>query len=217
MKLLLTSSGIQNPSIGLAALELVNLPAEKINLCFVPTAANQVKGDKQWLIDDLSHFKDQKYETISIVDIASAPREVWLPQMEAANIICFGGGDEQYLARIMRESGVSNELPKLLETRVYMGISSGSMVAGQFLSKELLKAVYPEEAPPEVLQEPLGLVDLVFLPHLNSEYFTQMRRGIIEPLKSTVKHDVYALDDQSALKIQDKKIEVVSEGEYLKL
>ncbi|MCG2808784.1 MAG: hypothetical protein L6275_00345 [Candidatus Portnoybacteria bacterium] len=59
MKLLLTSAGITNKSIAQAVLDLTNLPAEKIKLAFIPTAANVEEGDKDWLIDDLIHFKEQ--------------------------------------------------------------------------------------------------------------------------------------------------------------
>ncbi|MCG2808783.1 MAG: peptidase E [Candidatus Portnoybacteria bacterium] len=140
---------------------------------------------------------------------------MWQPRLEEANLFCFGGGNEQYLARIMRESGLSELLPEFLKTRVYIGISAGSMVAGQFLSKELLKVVYPEDNFEGKLEPALGFVDCNFIPHLNSPHFPQARKEVLQSLKNLTS-PLYALDDQSALKIIDKKIEVVTEGEYLK-
>lgn len=216
MKLLLTSAGIQNQSIAKAVLDLTGLPASKIKLVFIPTAANVEEGDKGWLIDDLVHFQKQGYNSIDIVDIAAVHRSVWQPRLEKANLFCFGGGNEQYLARILKESGLRDLLPDLLKTRVYMGISAGSMVAGQFLSKELLKVVYPEDDFEGKLEPTLGFVDCNFIPHLNSPHFPNARKEIFKSLQNLTS-PLYALDDQSALKVVDGKIEVVTEGEYLKI
>lgn len=216
MKLLLTSAGITNKSIAKAVLDLTELPAAEIKLVFIPTAANLEEDDKGWLINDLIHFKEQSYNSIDIVDIAAIPRDIWQPRLEKANLICFGGGNEQYLARILRESGLGDLLPELLQTRVYMGISAGSMVAGQFLLKELLKVVYPEDNFERKLESALGFVNCNFVPHLNSPYYPRIRKEVLESLKD-LRVPLYALDDQSALKVIDGEIEVITEGEYLKI
>lgn len=212
MKLLLTSAGITNKSIAKAVIDLVGKPASEISVLFIPTAANTVEGDKVWLIDNLSEFKKQEYKSLDILDIAGVPEKVWRPRMKAVDLICFGGGNEQYLAKVIRESGIDKVLPELLKTRVYTGISAGSMVVGQFLSHDLMKVVYPEEVFEE-LSESLAYVDCLFIPHLNSDYFTQVRKGVLEKHKADFNFPLYACDDDSALKIVDGNIEVVSEGE----
>ena len=214
MKFLLTSAGITNESIAKSITDLVGKPAAEISVLFIPTAANVVEGDKSWLVDNINEFKKQNYKLFTILDIASAPNKIWKSKMEAADLICFGGGNEQYLAKVIRESGIDKELPELLKTRVYMGISAGSMVAGQFLSFDLMKIVYPEELF-EQLAPPLAYVDCFFIPHLNSEYFTQVRKEILEKYKQDFTFPLYACDDDSAVKVVDGKIEIVSEGEYL--
>ena len=217
MKLLLTSSGITNKSIAKAVTDLVGRSAEDINVVFVPTAANVEGGEKLWLINDLLNFKNQGYKSIDIIDIAAVAKNIWLPRLEKADLICFGGGNEQFLAKVMRESGFSDVAQELLQSRVYMGISAGSMVAGQFLSKKLLNVVYPEDAFEGELEKPLGIANLNFLPHLNSEWFQNVRKDIISSLKPELSYPLYALDDNSALQITDGEIKVVSEGEYLKV
>lgn len=216
MKLLLTSGGITNKSIAQAVLELTELKPEEINFVFIPTAANTVEGDKDWLIENLKQFQDQGYGSIDIVDIAAVPKEIWLPRFEQAHVLCFGGGNEQYLAKIMRNSGLVDILPKLLETRLYIGLSAGSMVTGKFITHEQLKIVYPEEFFDE-LAPPLEYLNLSFISHLNSEYFIHVRKDILEKLKPELKAPLYALDDNSALKVVDGNVEVIGEGEYLKI
>lgn len=195
---------------------MVELPTEQIKLIFIPTAANVETGEKLWLINDLLHFKEQNYGLIDIIDIAAVPKDIWLPRLQEANLICFGGGNEQFLAKVINESGLREILPELLEARVYMGISAGSMVAGQFLSPDLLKVVYPDGNFEGVLQPALGLVNCSVIPHLNSSHFPQARKEVLESFKD-LKIPLYGINDQSALKIVDGKFEVVSEGEYVKV
>jgi dipeptidase E len=216
MKFLLTSSGISNASIERTLFELLGRPAHETRVVFVPTAATLVADDKSWLIEDFQYFVKQGFQSIDIVDISAVPRENWLKRFESADLIVFGGGDEQYLAKTMRESGVTEALPELLESRVYMGISAGSMVAGKLLPSELTKVLWPEESFVGS-EEGIGIYDFSILPHLNSEYFAHLRTPLIESMKEQFPRIIYALDDASALKIVDDEIDVVSEGEFLKL
>ena len=213
MKFLLTSAGIKNDYIAQALSELAGKPLNKISFLFVPTAANVEVGNKDWLINDIINFQKQNFKSIDIVDIVAVPPENWKPRFESANVICFGGGNEQYLAKMFRELGIKDFLNKILEEKVYMGISAGSMVAGQFLFRELLQIVYPEDKLDENLEPPLGFVNLYFIPHLNSEWFTHIRKEVLENLKDKLDKPLYALDDEMALKVKNNQIEIVGKGD----
>lgn len=216
MKFLLTSAGISNTSLEKALFELLGKTVGEVSTVFVPTAATMVADDKSWLIKDFQYFVDHGFQSIDIVDISAVPKENWLKRFETADLLCFGGGDEQYLVKTMRESGVAEALPELLKTRVYMGISAGSMVVGKLLPSELTKELWPEESF-EGHEAGLGVFDFSILPHLNSDYFAHLRAPLIESLAQQFPRTVYALDDISALKIIDDQIEVITEGEFLKL
>lgn len=216
MKLLLTSSGISNKSIERAFFGLVGKPANETSVAFIPTASNLVADDKCWLVQNYNDFLKLGLKSFDIVDIAAVPKENWLKRFEGADAICFGGGDEQYLAKTMRESGVAEVLPELLKTKVYVGISAGSMVMGKLLAKELTEKLWPEESFTGD-DAGLGMLDFSILPHLNSDYFAHLRVPLIQSLADQYPQTVYALDDQSALKIVDGNIEVVTQGECLKL
>ncbi len=216
MKFLLTSDGLSNASIEKSLFELLGKPVNEVSVVFVPTAASLVADDKSWLVENYNEFLRLRLKSFDIVDIAAVPRENWLARFESADVLCFGGGDEQYLAKVMRESGVAEVLPELLKTRVYMGISAGSMVVGKLLPTELTRELWPEES---FVGDETGLdmLDLSILPHLNSDYFAHLRTNLIRSLALKFPTTVYALDDDSALKITDDQIDVVSEGEFLKL
>lgn len=214
MKLLLTSAGLSNTSISDALFDLVGKKPEDTSLVFIPTASNKESGDKGWLIDDLINLKKQNFKSIDIADISAVDRDVWLPKFEQADVLFFEGGDEYYLMKWIRLSGLDTLLPELLKTRVYVGVSAGSMVTGQDLASEIYKVVYEEDLNKEVMKG-LGFVDFYFIPHLNSEYFTKLRESNIKDAVKGIKDKVYALDDQSALKVVEGKVEVITEGEYL--
>ncbi len=136
MKFLLTSSGITNKSIAAALFELAGKAAGDTSLVFIPTAANVEPGDKSWLIENLWELKQLNFRSIDIADISAVGKEVWLPKIEQADVIFFGGGSTYHLMEWINRSGLAELLPELLKTRVYVGLSAGSMVACNALVTE---------------------------------------------------------------------------------
>lgn len=208
MKLLLTSAGISNKSIETALRRLVR---GEIRIAFIPTAANEEKEDKEWLEEDLGNCK--KLGSVDIVDIATLNKKDWLPKLEKANVIFVGGGDTAYLMRWILKSGLAEELPRLLEKRVYVGISAGSIV----LSKEIQASsehLYGDETknPPKGL----GYIDFHIRPHLNSPYFPKITDENLKKLSKKLDGDLYGIDDDSAVIYNEGKIEVISEGKWIK-
>ena len=63
----------------------------------------------------------------------------------------------------------------------------------------------------------LNLVDLYIYPHFNSPSHPESRKENLAKTAAETKKPVYGLDDESALKITDGQVTVVSEGECLKL
>ena len=216
MKFLLTSNGLSNPSIAKALFELVGKPAAETTIAFIPTAMNPGAGDKGWFIDDLANIKKQEVESIDIVDISALPRDVWQPRLEVADVLFFSGGNTVHLMYWIKESGLIELLPEFLKTKVWAGISAGSMVTNPSLalsSKD--KMMYYEEVFGYKSEEALGLVDLYVRPHFNSPHFPQANKATLTEIAKQIPTVIYGLDDMSALKIVDGKVEIVSEGEYL--
>ena len=216
MKLLLTSGGITNKTIAKALLDLVGKKAEEISVAFIPTAVNPTKGDKGWFIENLYEIKQQNYKFIDIVDISALPREVWQPRLENADVLIFSGGVTEHLVYCVKESGLKELLPELLKTKVYVGISAGSiMMSSTLIMGGTRKSVRYKKDFNREEKEGLGIIDFYVRPHLNSPTSPDARKGIIEENAKKVQGVVYALDDQMAIKVVDNKIEVIGEGDYL--
>lgn len=213
MKLLLTSGGITNESIASGLIELTGKLPQETTLAFIPTAANVEEGDKGWLIDDLARLKSMNYKTIDIVDISAVSKEIWLPRLEEADILFFGGGNTFHLMYWIKKSGLDVKLPDLLQTRVYAGISAGSMVASNRIISQAQQLYYDDHGKYEDTTG-LSFVNFAFKPHLNSPFFPKVRSGPLMELAKEIPETIYALDDHVALKI-DGNIEVIGPGEYL--
>jgi dipeptidase E len=60
----------------------------------------------------------------------------------------------------------------------------------------------------------LGLVDFVIRPHFNADYFPQATLGNVKKWAAKADYPLYALDDQSALKVIDGKVDIISRGQW---
>lgn len=214
MKLLLTSAGFANKSIANALLKLAGKPFKKLKLVFLPTAANVETDSKEWLIDDLSNCKKLGFAKIDITDIAAVSKEVWLPRLEEADVIMFSGGNSFYLMEQLRKSGLDKMLPGLLKIRVYVGISAGSMVAGNGLSLAGEAILYYENTKKLKDYGSLGFVNLSIRPHYHSKSFPMVNDKVLSEMAAKIPCPVYALDDNSAIVVNGNKISVISEGKW---
>lgn len=216
MKLLLTSSGITNKSIEKALSELLGKSFNKANLTFIPTAANVEKGDKTWLVNDMNNFQILGFSSFEIVDIAAVSKKIWLPSIEKADILVFGGGNTNYLIESINKSGLKEYLPQFLKSKVYVGISAGSMVTAKNISLSSAGILYYEKTGKFENVRGLGLIDFEIRPHLNSSSFPKVRIDYLEKLSQKKPGVFYAIDDQTAIKVVDGNISIVSEGKWKK-
>jgi dipeptidase E len=116
----------------------------------------------------------------------------------------------------LRKSGLDKLLPELLKTRVYVGISAGSIVTTINLRMSTSQKSYSEKVYPIKDDLGLGFVNFHIRPHFNSEHFPKLRSKYIKEIAKEIPESVYALDDDSAIVVNDKEIKVISEGKWEK-
>lgn len=215
MKLLLTSQGFSNDSIVNAFIDLVGKKPEDTHLVYVPTSIHGARGDKKWFVRNISNVAKLNFKKFEIIDIAVVEKEVWKSSFENADVLYFEGGNAQFLLKWLEKTGLDKELAKIIENKVYVGSSAGCVV----LSKTIWAASnYILDSEIKDVSEGLGLVDFYFRPHFNSENKSTINKdSLLEVSKRNPKEIIYVMDDNSALKVIDDKIEVVSEGDWLVL
>ena len=66
--------------------------------------------------------------------------------------------------------------------------------------------------PPLVIDKGLGLVDFALLPHVYHEDHPESSMANVERMAAQVPVPTYAIDDETAIKVVNGTVEVVSEG-----
>ncbi|KKR71487.1 MAG: Peptidase S51 dipeptidase E [Microgenomates group bacterium GW2011_GWC1_41_8] len=216
MKLLLTSGGLTNKSIISALKELTDSPFSRLNLAFIPTASNMESGDKWWLLKDLEMVRKLKFKSIDLVDISALPQKIWKRRLEEAQVLLVEGGNTFHLNYWVHHSGLNKILPELLETRVYIGISAGTIITTPSLILSSSEKDPLKQIGEEIIEKGLGLVDFLIEPHLNNPDFPENTFDQLEKRSRDIPQTIYVLDDESAVQVIDKKVSVVSEGEWKK-
>lgn len=216
MKFLLTSAGISNPSIHNALVDLLGKPIAEASALFVPTAiyaiprgAEIVRGVICGSLGD--PFCELGWKSLGVLELtalSSIKRELWVPMLHEADALLVGGGDCLYLTYWMRQSGLADLLPTLLRKTVYVGLSAGSMVMTRF------GTTYGCHTLPAESDKSLGLLNFALHPHLDHESFPENSLANQERLAATIPVPSYLIDDQTAIKVTDSTVEVISEGQW---
>jgi dipeptidase E len=108
----------------------------------------------------------------------------------------------------MRESGLAGLFPSLHDT-VYVGLSAGSMVLTPRIGKD-----FADWKPPTGDDCTLGVVDFSIFPHLDSPDCPDNTMAGAERWAAGIKGPAYAIDAQTAIKVTDGSVEVISEGHW---
>ena len=190
---------------------------ENTKLVFIPTASNVEIGDKSWFINDLINLQKRNFSEIDIADISAVDRAIWEPKIKNADVLFFEGGNTYHLMKWLNKSKFTELLPELLKDKVYVGVSAGSMVTNKDLALKISQVLYGEDLDKTEELAGLNYVDFYFIPHLNAEWFPNIRKDLLAKLTKDISEIIYAIDDQSALKVIDGKVEVISEGDWLVL
>lgn len=216
MKLLLTSAGISNTSIYNTLTELLGKPVSEASALFVPTAIYGICNSANIISKVISGslgdpFCQLGWKSLGILELtalSSIKQELWVPMLMETDALLVGGGDCQYLCYWIEHSGLKDLLPSLLQKTVYVGLSAGSMIMTCF------GTTYGNHTLPAESDKCLGLVDIAIHPHLDHESFPHNSLCNLEKLAATISVPSYAIDDQTALKVVDGTIEVISEGHW---
>lgn len=208
MRLLLTSGGITNGSIRSALRALLEEEFRQSRLAFIPTAAAGQGGSHDWFVDDLNRIYRLGWREFSIVELNGLPKEVLVGRLESTDVIYAGGGNAYHLAYSILANDLAADLLRLLDTKVYVGASAGSMILGKDLTERMVAMCSGGD---ELYQlaggrpvSPFNLFDWHIQPHVDFQTWDEAAYDTDFPY--------YAIDDQTAIQVVGDRVEVVSEG-----
>ena len=216
MKLLLTTGGVRNPSIHAALLDLLGKPIEQCDALLIPTAlyGHPMAGPRQ-AYRTISGQGSRcpmvglGWKSVGLLELTALPSldpELWVPVVRAADVLLVDGGDAAYLCHWLRESGVADLLPSLDDT-VWVSVSAGSMVLTPRTGTDFIN--WPTDGADDRM---LGVVDFSIFPHL--DVFPTNTMAAAEKWAAGLGNPGYAADDDTAFKVVDGNVEVVSEGQW---
>ena len=217
MKLLLTSAGIKNKSIDTALVDLLGKPIAESNALCIPTGGyGSPYGSPEGTWRFISGHSEQPmtelgWKSVGVLELTALPsmdRERWVPWVRETDVLLVAGGDAIYLAHWMRESGLADLLRDLTET-VYCGFSAGSMALTPRIGADFMGWKQPDED-----DSALGIVDFSIFPHVDHPELPENTMAEAERWASGLGNPAYAIDDETAIKVVDGSVEVISEGHW---
>jgi dipeptidase E len=107
----------------------------------------------------------------------------------------------------MRQSGLAYLLPSL--RAVYVGLSAGSMVMAPNIGE-----YFVGWKPVTGGDETLGLVDFTMFPHLDHPALPKNTMVDAERWAAGMTVPAYAIDDETAIRVTDGAVDVISEGHW---
>jgi len=218
LKLLLTSAGIKNTSIHDALVDLLGKPIAECNALCIPTAshANPGGAGQAWTFiagrEARTPMCELGWKSLGVLELTALPsldEEHWVPWVRETDVLLVNGGDPLYLCHWMRQSGLVDLMPSLSET-VYVGLSAGSMVMTPRIGEDFVRWRPPTGGDDSTL----GVVGFSIFPHLDHEMLPENTIADAERWAAGISGPAYAIDDDTAIKVTDGTVEVVSEGHW---
>lgn len=219
MKLLLTSGGVTNASIRAALVAMLGKPIDESRALCIPTAEYghpSCTPDTAWgfISGERSGgaMVGLGWKSVGHLELTALPSmgdDRWIPWVREADVLLVDGGDATYLAHWMRKSGFTDLMPSLQDT-VWVGLSAGSMVMTPRIGSDFVRWTSPDGD-----NSTLGVVDFSICPHLappEGGWGNTMAEA--ESWAAEIAGPAYAIDEQTAIKVVDGVVEVVSEGHW---
>ena len=218
MKLLLTSAGIKNTSNHDALVDLLGKPIAESDAICIPTAsyAHPMAGPgRAWNFisgqEPRCPMTELGWKSMGVLELTALPsldEDLWVPLVKETAVLLVNGGDALYLCHWMRQSGLADLMPSLQNT-VWVGLSAGSMVMTPRVGEDFI-----QWRPPTGDDSTLGIVDFSICPHLAQDGMPGNSMAEAERWAAEIPGPAYAIDDETAIKVVDGTVEVVSEGHW---
>jgi dipeptidase E len=217
LKLLLTSAGIKNASIRDALVGLLGKPIAECDALCIPTAlyGHPYAGPRQaWKCISGNETGTPTvglgWKSMGVLELTALPSlddDRWVPLVREVDVVLVEGGDAAYLCHWVRASGLADLFPSLPET-VWVGVSGGSMV----MTPRIGDAFVTWHSPAG--DQTLGVVDFSIFPHLDNPDLPDNTMASAERWAADIGGPAYAIDDETAIRVVDGAVDVVSEGHW---
>ena len=198
--------------------DLLGKPIAECNALCIPTASYghpMVNPVMAWRFisghEPETPMCELNWKSLGVLELTALPsidKERWVSWVRETDVLLVNGGDPLYLCHWMRQSGLTDLLPSLHEM-VWVGLSAGSMVMAPRIGE-----YFVGWKPPTGSDNTLGMVDFSIFPHLDHEMLPENSMADAERWAVGLGNPSYAIDDETAIRVVDGAVEVISEGHW---
>jgi len=222
VRMLLTSNGLTNDTIRACVEVLLGKPIEQSKLVLVIDAFLPFGGDKTHFLGRIDEIRREGWAEFDVLSLLATPRAVAEERLRAAEAIYCYGGTNHWLAYAWTSTGLAPVLAELLEQKVYIGMSAGSMIFSTFHAASVQALDDQDEVAMLGLDQvgpALPLFGWWLIPHRGAEYVAHQSDEWMAERAQRLGAPVWFIDDDTALLVRDPAIEpeVVSAGRWLQL
>ncbi|MFT4212363.1 MAG: Type 1 glutamine amidotransferase-like domain-containing protein [Microbacterium sp.] len=204
--MLLTSNGVGNPLIRDALVDLLGKPIADSRVVVVIDAILGLPGDSSTLVEHLEGLCALGWAELDVVSLFAGPRALVKSRLRSADVILGYGGSNLWLAHAWTATDLAPVLAELLEEKVYVGWSAGSMIFPRLLGRwpeafddqDELDLFGLDAAAPAV-----PLFDWFFMGHLGADWMPADAEVRAARGAARTRQPVWFLDDDSALLVRD--------------
>lgn len=217
--MLLTSEGVHNDLIRQKLVELLGKPIEEASIVAVIDAILPYAGDNTKTLADLQQLRSLGWKEFDLLSLFAGPTSLVESRLRSADVIFCYGGSNHWLAHAWTSTGLAPVLAELLDEKVYLGWSAGSMIFSRRQAQSV-EAFYDQDEVARfelsTVAPAVGLFDSVVICHRGAEWQPQVTDEVIAGCAARLGGPVYFLDDETALVVRDAASgpEVISAGQW---
>ncbi|GIM88659.1 Type 1 glutamine amidotransferase-like domain-containing protein [Paractinoplanes toevensis] len=218
VNLLLTSSGLRNGALRDALRDMLGKPFGSANVVYVPTASVAEPGDHGWMVAGMGGLHGLGWREFDVLELNGLPQPMVLDRLRHADVVYVEGGSHYHLARSITGNNLADGFREVLESRIYTGVSAGSMIFSQNLTEHSADII-GDAADLHVLgattvQPPFRLFEWYLKPHLYSPDFPERDDAWADHIVERADFPIYFIDDETAVRVRGDQVDVVSEGRW---
>lgn len=205
MSVLLTSAGFTTETLKAEFLSLLPKPVAEMKVAFIDTAS-KVEKDRSYVEKDLEILNSLGLKHIAQIDVAE-PQDNWITLLIQADVFYIEGGNTFYLLDKLRAAGLDMSLPRIIQNKMYVGVSAGSIVATPTIA---ITDDVNEVGMTELAG--MGVVEFEVRPHATDSQSLENIEQYVQENDTTV----YAFDDHCAVLVREDVVTVVGDGFHKK-
>lgn len=216
MKLVLCSSGFFTPEIVAKAVELAGKPQAELSVAVINEAYAMTFRSHSWVAKELSRIDTYFGGRFELVNLRALSPETVKERLQQHDIIYVLGGPTDYEMHVLQQTGFTDMLPELLEDKVYVGSSAGSMILGKRVPADVHTKIFGRETADEDetygVTSYMDILDFAIVPHMGSPKFPNCTAENLQAIAPKVDAPIYGIADDTAIIIVDGELTIVGDN-----